>query len=128
MKTRLNVFVTAIILLLLSTATVAHAAGTLPIVNIGIVTDGPWERHPDYINIFKSEITRMAEEEFDVRFPADQILNGNWSQENINRSIDRLLANPEIDMVLALGFVSSHEACKRSNLSKPVIAPFITDI
>lgn len=128
MKTRLNVFVTAIILLLLSTATVAHAAGNLPIVNIGIVIDGPWERHPDYINIFKSEITRMAEEEFDVRFPADQILNGNWSQENINRSIDRLLANPEIDMVLALGFVSSHEACKRSNLSKPVIAPFITDI
>ena len=52
MKTRLNVFVTAIILLLLSTATVAHAAGNLPIVNIGIVIDGPWERHPDYINIF----------------------------------------------------------------------------
>lgn len=127
MKIRLRFFIVIILLPIISATTAVHAAPDLPVVNIGIITDGPWKRHQDHIDIFKAEITQIAKGEFDARFPADQTWVGNWSIEKINHAIDRLQANPEVDLILTLGFVSSHEICKRRKLAKPVVAPFIAD-
>ena len=38
-------------------------------------------------------------------------------------AVDRLLADRDVDMILALGVIASHEACQRRDLPKPVIAP-----
>jgi len=102
-------------------------AAALPVARIGIVTDGPCMRCPALVDMFKKEIHAASAHEFDVKFPADKTLDGDWTVSGIRQAIDNLLASPEIDLVITLGLVSSNEVCKRRNLKKPVIAPFVFD-
>jgi outer membrane protein TolC len=97
------------------------------VARIGIVTDGPWKRFPETIDLFKQEILRMTALEFDVQFPPDKAIHGNWTVSGINQAINRLLKDPDVDMVIALGPVATNEACKRRHLQKSVIAPFVID-
>ena len=126
MKSRLIGLSMLVVFIGLYGTTMAQTAG-LPMVRIGIVTDGPWVRYPGTIDLFKQEIIAVAAGEFDIRFPAEHILNGNWTVSGINHAIDSLLESPGVDLVITLGPVSSNEVCKRRNLNKPVIAPFIID-
>lgn len=99
-----------------------------PLVQIGVVSDGPSiDRFRVRGDLFKKEILELTKREFDVRFPSDKQLHGDWTYEGIKRAVDQLLADPEVDIILALGFISSHEICQRKDLPKPVIAPFIFD-
>jgi len=95
--------------------------------DIGVVTDGPLARFQDIVTLYQKEITAMASSEFDVKFPADKQLNGGWTLAGVNQAIDRLLADPQVDIVITLGEVGTNEVCKRRNLPKPVIAPFVVD-
>jgi outer membrane protein len=95
--------------------------------NIGIVTDGPLAGRPELVDIFKQEILRMAEGEFFVKFPDDMVLEADSTPEGVNRHIDTLLNNPDVDLLIALGTIGSTEALKRTNLVKPIAAPFIFD-
>jgi outer membrane protein TolC len=106
--------------------TLSHSAAS-PVARIGIVTDGPCERCPALIDMFKKEIHAASAHEFDVQFPAHKTLDGNRTISGIRQTIDNLLASPEIDLIITLGLVSSNEACKRRNLKKPLIAPFVFD-
>jgi outer membrane protein len=126
MKSRLIGLSMLVVFIGLYGTAMAQTAG-LPIARIGIVTDGPWVRYPGTIDLFKEEILAVAADEFDIRFSSDHILNGNWTVSGINRAIDRLLESPGVDLIITLGPVSSNEVCKRRDLNKPVIAPFIID-
>jgi len=95
--------------------------------NIGVITDGPLARFQEILEIYQTEIISMASSEFDVKFPADKQLNGGWNLAGVNQAIDRLLADPQVDIVITLGEVGTNEVCKRRNLPKPVIAPFVVD-
>ena len=111
---------------LLASSTVSMAAAP-PVARIGIVTDGPCVQCPELVTLFKKEIHDASALEFDIRFPADKTLDGNWTISGIRQAIDNLLASPEIDLVITLGLVSSNEICKRRNFKKPVIAAFVID-
>jgi outer membrane protein TolC len=104
----------------------SHAAAP-PVARIGIVTDGPCVRCPALVDMFKKEIHAASAQEFDVKFPADKTLDGNWTVSGVRRAIQQLLSSPDVDLVLALGDVASNEISKRLNLKKPVIAPFVFD-
>jgi len=108
MKSRLIGLLIIVVCLALCSTAMAQTSG-LPVRRIGIVTDGPWVRYPGTIDLFKQEIIAMAAEEFDIRFPDDQILNGNWTVSSVNHAIDSLLVSPDVDLVIALGPVSSNE-------------------
>jgi len=69
----------------------------------------------------------MASSEFSVQFPEDKQLDGGWALVGVNQAIDRLLADSDVDIVIALGEVATNEICKRRNLKKPVIAPLVID-
>jgi len=45
----------------------------------------------------------------------------------VNQAVDRLLAQPRVDLIIALGILASHEVSQRKPLFKPVIAPFVLD-
>lgn len=49
----------------------------------------------------------MTQTDFDVRFPAAKQLDGGWSAGHIPAALKQLQKDPEVDMVLALGYVSS---------------------
>ncbi len=98
-----------------------------PVVHIGIVIDGPWEHNVAIRNMFTQEILTLTAGEFDVRFPEDMEIVADWSLASIRAALDRLLADPEVDFVLAMGVLASSDICQRGDLPKPVIAPFVID-
>ena len=60
-----------------------------------------------------------------MQFPREAALDGGWSADAIRNSLDRLLSDPGIDLVLALGQISSYLAVAGGDPGKPVVAPFI---
>lgn len=105
-------------------ATTAHSANQ-KVWRIGIVLDGPWAREQHLIQMLQDEITGLTSGEFDVRFPEQKVLHGNWTLKGVNRAIDQQLRDPQVDLVIALGTVSSSEVARRKGLPKPVMAPVI---
>ncbi|MEA2116723.1 MAG: TolC family protein, partial [Thermodesulfobacteriota bacterium] len=99
----------------------------LALFNIGIVTDGSTASDLEMIALFQREIQALAEEEFVVKFPGSMVLSGKDTAKGVNRALDRLFANPETDLVLALGTIASSEVLRRKTLSKPVVAPYVVD-
>ena len=103
------------------------AVTDLPVVRIGIVTDGPWARYPGIVGVFKSEIETLAEGEFNVVFPEDRVIDGGWSIPGVTAALDTLLAAPDVDLVIAMGVVATHEVCHRKKHEKPVFGAFVVD-
>jgi len=96
--------------------------------NIGIVVDGPWARNEEVREMTRREILALTEGEFDVRFPDQYFLTGDWSVEGAISNLQTLLENPDVDLVIAWGVLSSHSICCLVGVNKPVIAPVVLDI
>jgi outer membrane protein TolC len=96
--------------------------------NIGIVFDGPNPLNSIVLNMMKNEIDELTETEFDISFPENKIVDGGWNFEKIKSSNDKLLADNEVDIIITMGAIASHDVAQRGDLPKPVIAPFIVDI
>ena len=95
----------------------------LPLFRIGVVVDGPWSIDRETGSaVFEEEILKLTRGEFDVRM-AEETLVGDDTVEGIERALDRLLADPQIDLIIAGGVIASHVAGQRKGLSKPVVAP-----
>lgn len=118
----------AILLIFLSDLGVFNLThAQLPVKNIGIVVDGPWERNNSIIQLSQQEILDLLQGEFDIKFPGDKYIVADWSISAIKSAIDRLLADPEVDILITWGVIGSNEVAHRQNLPKPVIAPVIID-
>jgi len=102
----------------------AHSA---KIFNIGIVTDGPVEQAGWSPEQFMNELRVLTKGEFDVRFPSAKQLDGGWNTKNISAALKRLQNDSSIDMVLALGYVSSSLAAISKNRKKPTFSPLVMD-
>ncbi len=99
----------------------------LPAVRIGLVIDGYWEQNEEYLKLFRSEILDLTRGEFDVQFPGDKLILADWTKDGVKSALDKLLADPQVDLILAMGIIASHDVATRGSLPKPVIAPFILD-
>jgi outer membrane protein TolC/ABC-type uncharacterized transport system substrate-binding protein len=105
------------------------------VVRVGVIFDGP---SPDsspgpahYLEMLDGIIqdTRdLTSPDFDVRFPEDKRLSGNWSEAGLQEAIDRLLADPEVDLVVSLGPYATVDLSRRAELPKPVVAAFAIDV
>ena len=117
------------IAVLLSGASAIHSQERpdQPLVRIGLVIDGPWERAEEVRTLFERELTDLLGGEFDVQFPASARIEADWTLAGIRAAIDRLIEDPEVDLVIALGVIASSEVARRGPLPKPVIAPFVLD-
>ncbi|WP_429886555.1 TolC family protein [Geoalkalibacter halelectricus] len=96
-------------------------------LTIGVVVDGPWEGNQQVLELFRREIEVLVGREFPLAFPAEKLHIGDWRVSSIRRAIDQLLTDPQVDVVLAMGVIASHELSTRGPLPKPAIAPFIID-
>ncbi|MCF8069407.1 MAG: TolC family protein [Desulfobacterales bacterium] len=126
MNTRL-VKLLFLVLIISFPASAVQAVTGLPVVRIGIIVDGPWQRDSNTPEIFKKEIRDMTSGEFDVTFPEDKQIIGNWTTDSVNKALDTLFSDKTTDIILTLGAIGSHEVCLRKDLKKPVVAPFIID-
>lgn len=118
----------ALVCILLSFGMQTAHASAQKVWRIGIVLDGPWAREQHLVKMLQDEVIELTSGEFDVRFPEDKILHGNWTLKGVNRAIDQQLRDRQVDLVIALGTVSSSEIARRKRLSKPVMAPVIVGL
>lgn len=98
------------------------------VFNIAIVVDGPWGRNDEVRDLTRREILALTEGEFDVRFPDEFYLTGDWTVEGAMANLETLLDDPEVDLVIAWGVLSSHAICRLVGVDKPVIAPVVLDV
>jgi outer membrane protein len=96
-------------------------------VTVGIVTDGPLEREMLPVELLRTEGEAVLGGDPQLEFPQALRLQGGWTLGGINRALDTLLANPDVDVIVTLGLLSSNQASRRPRLAKPVIAPFVAD-
>lgn len=96
-------------------------------VNIGLVTDGPGEDWPEFRRLGQEEIAVLTRGEFEVCLPEEKTLVGDGTLAGVEAAFARLLADPQVDIVVAGGIIASHLAARRQNLPKPVIAPLVID-
>lgn len=92
---------------------------------VGLLLDGTWSRNDEVTQLLTGEVKALTEGEFDVRF--DKVLVADFRAKTINAHLDQLFADPEVDIVITLGPLSSHLVAKRADLPKPVIAPLVID-
>ena len=95
--------------------------------NIGLLIDGEWQNENLLLEGIKREILELTQGEFDVRFPEQKMLHGDWSKASVIQKLDQLLNDPDVDMIITLGIIGCHEITQRGPLPIPVIAPYILD-
>ncbi|MEL6180709.1 MAG: hypothetical protein AAFS10_17240, partial [Myxococcota bacterium] len=89
-------------------------------VSLGIAMDGPGTAAEVFPKIFMEEIKAVLGSEFTV--DSTVIKRGAHSASSAKATIDALLNDPKVDIVLALGPIVSQDAARRTKLSKPVLA------
>jgi outer membrane protein len=96
------------------------AAGTELVV--GVAADG-WsnsvERHLEEIS---SELEGLLDGEERVVFKRDPAFNADWEPALAATALENALADPETDLVLCLGVLTTLAAAQAQELSKPVIS------
>lgn len=93
-------------------------------VDIAVVGDGPNDRLGDRSAVYIGELLTLTQNEFDLRIHE---FSGNWSQASIEAAIDAAYADPEIDMLLVIGFVANQISTLRQHFPKPTFLPVLLD-
>ena len=96
-------------------------------VRIGVVFDGPSERGDAAWAVFEREIRDTLQRDYDVEFPSAKRLVGDWGPGAVQTLVDRLLSDSEVDLVLAMGILSSDALARSAPLDKPGFAAFVVD-
>lgn len=93
-------------------------------VKVGIVTDASGNEFDLLIRQVKSEIEALANASDGAVFKE---LSANWQSEKIRENLQTFLNDPEVDIVVTLGFLSSEAAARLPDYPKPVIAATVLD-
>ncbi|MEL7360440.1 MAG: TolC family protein [Bacteroidota bacterium] len=103
----------------------AQAQDTLrPIARVALLSDGPGVQGDSLSSLVAEELRVLAAREFDLRFQtaaADHTLPG------AAQLVDRVMADPAIDLVITLGVLTSQVAAQRREPPHPVIAAAVFD-
>jgi hypothetical protein len=113
----------------LSSFCLGQSQAELPTLTIGVVIDGPWQHNARIQDLFVTEITSFMADDYEVRFPDDLIITADWTVPNIKAVLDRLYADPNVDIVITNGVIASDMVCHWPDaLPKPTIAPYAIDL
>ncbi len=115
-----------ILIFLIALFTEALPAET-PSVRIGVVVDGLSPRTEEYLEVLKREVGILLEDEYAVELPEDKIYFGDWTLQKISDLSDRLLTDPDVDVVVALGFICSQYIAGRPSFDKPTFLSSVID-
>jgi outer membrane protein TolC len=79
------------------------------------------------LDLIQAEIVELLRRDTDLRFPDGKRRVSDWTAAGIRRELGALLADPEVDIVLVIGPVSTAALCCYDELPKPVFAPLGVD-
>jgi outer membrane protein len=96
-------------------------------VRVGVLADGPAAREGISADALEHAAAEVYGDGLTLSVAPQMRLNGNWNVSALNAALDRLEADPQIDVVVTLGFAASHLVAHRSRLPKPTIAASVLD-
>ena|GEM_PF-5899336 len=94
---------------------------------IGILKDGDSKRFDFNTDLFIEHIEKVAGTGRDIIFPDKYNINCKFDLKKVHKSIDYLLNEKDVDIIIAAGAVSSHVLSLKPALSKPCVAAVIVD-
>jgi len=99
-----------------------HAEEARPGLRIGLVTEGPYQRSLDFLDILQAEVTAVCGERYVVTFPDEAQLDGGWSRDGVIEAVDRLLDDPDVDLIMTVGPAAAAYLCGLGQLPKPAVS------
>ena len=93
-------------------------------VKIGIITDASGNEFDLLIRQVKAEIEALTNTGDGAVFKE---LTANWQSEKVRENLQTFLNDPEVDIIVTLGFLSSEAAARLPAYPKPVIAATVLD-
>ena len=93
-------------------------------LKVGIVTDASGNEFDLLTRQVKSEIEALTNAVDGAVFKE---LNANWQSEKVRENLQTFLNDPNVDIVVTLGFLSSEVAARLPAYPKPVIAATVLD-
>ncbi|MFC2094422.1 TolC family protein, partial [Bacteroidota bacterium] len=82
-----------------------------------------WEGDKLALDELILQCNELLKGEFNIKFPENKILSGDWDLEKTRSNLSTMLNDSEVDIVIAYGEISSRLAVFTPNIPKPVIAP-----
>jgi outer membrane protein len=115
------------LMLLAVLLTVSPGVAELPVYRIGIVIDGPLgpPSRERVRGLLQKELGELIRGDFEVQLPEDKTVMVDGTAAGVRQALERLLEDPEVDLVIAAGPIASDQAARRGPLPKPVIAPLV---
>ena len=110
-------------LILLLTGFISTALAQQAFV-VGVVNDGPSDRLARQEEKYVNELLALTESEFNVEI---RRFSGSWSLESTVAALSDAYADPEVDIVLAIGFTTNQIAATKTEFVKPTFLPIILD-
>lgn len=95
-----------------------------PDATITFVFDGSGPRNDSLRTLFEQEIRTLAARAFDLRFES---VAADYTLAGAQRQIRLLMENPDVDLVVAVGALTSQVAAKLQDPTHPVIASAVID-
>jgi outer membrane protein TolC len=105
----------------------AQGAAAKPTKRIAFVLDGPEMYAKGLVDLFKHELTQLLAGDFQVQFPKEALLQADYSADGVRAMIREVARRGDVDLLVALGFLASREACLSAPLPMPVIATMVLD-
>ena len=91
-------------------------------VNIGVVYDGIADGTDELFDGLRNELTTLLGSKYNIQIPGDKILDAGWSAANAVAHYDRLVQEPDVDIIIGIGILTSTAIAKKKGYVKPVIA------
>ncbi len=96
-------------------------------LKVGVVIDGANAGVNELIEVTEEEIRRLISDTDTISFDDSFLIDGNWNLEKINAAVSVLNREKRVDVILAVGPVSSHVVAGSKKLSKPSFATHIVN-
>jgi len=127
MKNYFGSFLKPFILLLffVTQFTYSQNSNNLPAIKLGIISDGSWEDERAISELFKKEIYKLFEGEYDIQISQDKVIDGGFDIQKIHSGFLQIINDDEVDIVIAGGEIASRIAIFSKNLPKPTIATIV---
>jgi outer membrane protein TolC len=94
--------------------------------SVGLVLDGPHGRLADVRARLERELVTVVGDEA-VRLDPRFEVTGDWTLAGVRTAVERLFAEPDVDLVVAFGVVAAQVLAERSTFPKPTIAALVPE-
>ena len=123
-KSAARFFERLVVILLLTVLVPVLGHAQQRVINVGVIGDGPSDRLELRRQEYVEELLTLTSGEFDVRITH---FDGNWSNDSIRAVFEQAYNDPDIDYVLATGFVANQIGAQLREYSKPTFLPVLLD-